>query len=144
MTGIENVHFGAGHVAPVCFGFFDLKGRVEATPQYEEQRLVVAKPVLPRGIACDVGPVVIEQFHLDVALARAAQKRELVGPEVWVVQRYIRASSHVPLTGGVEGQEIHPESRFVARAVGPEITTGLPEWPQTGGSGGGQPGFLDE
>ena len=60
-----------------------------------------------------------------------AQERELVGPEVWVVQRDVRASSHVPLAGGIEGQEIRPESRFVARAVGPEITTGLPEWPQT-------------
>ena len=123
MAGIENVDFGAGHVAPVRFGLFDLERRVEATPHYEESRLVAAKPMLPCGIAGDVGPVVIEQVHLDVALARTTQEGEFVGPEVWVVQGYVRASAQVPLAGGVQGQEVRPQSGLVAGPVGPEITT---------------------
>ena len=111
MTGIENVYFGTEYVAPICIGFFDLEGRVEATPQYEEPLLVAAKPLLPCGIASDVGPVVIEQVRLDVALAWTAQERELVGPEVWVVQRYVRASSHVALASGVQGKEVRAEGR---------------------------------
>jgi hypothetical protein len=92
---------------------------------------VAAEPLLPRGIAGDVGSVVIEKVHLDVALAGTTLEREFVGPEVRVVQRYVRAPSHVPLAGGIEGQEVRPYSRLVAGAVGPEITTGLPEWPQS-------------
>ena len=49
MAGIENVNFGAGHVAPVGFGFFDLERRVKATPQYEERRLVAAQPACHAG-----------------------------------------------------------------------------------------------
>ena len=130
MAGIENVNFGAGHVAPVGFGFFDLERRVKATPQHEQRRLVAAKPRLPCGIAGDVGLVVIEQVHLDVVLAWTAQERELVGPQVWVVPGYVRAGPQMPLAGGIEGQEVRPESRFIA-PVSPEITTGLPERPQT-------------
>jgi hypothetical protein len=126
MTSIENLHFGIGYVAPVCLGFFDLERRVEATPQNQERRLEAAEPLLPRGITGDVGPVVIEQVHLDVALAGTAQERELVYTEVGVLQRYVRASSHVPLACGIEGQEVRPQSRLVAGAVGPEITTGVP------------------
>ena len=40
--------FGAGHVASVRFGLFDLERRVEATPQNKERRLVAAKPLPPR------------------------------------------------------------------------------------------------
>ena len=65
---------------------------MKATPQSQERRLVAAEPLLPRGIAGDVGPVVIEQVHLDVALAGTAQERESVGPQVRVVQRYVRAN----------------------------------------------------
>jgi len=82
----SNVRFGTGHVSLVCLGFFDLERRVETTPQGEGWWRVAAKPLPPRGIGRDVDPVVIEHVHLDVALARTAQKRELVGPEVWVVE----------------------------------------------------------
>ena len=129
MTSIENVHFGLGYVAAGCLGLFDLERRVEAAPQDQERWLVAPEPLLPRGIAGDVGPVVIEKVHLDVALPGTAQEGKFVGPAVRVVQRYVRARSNVPLAGGIEGQEVRPQSRLVAGAVGPEITTGLPEGP---------------
>jgi hypothetical protein len=90
---------------------------------------VAAQPLLPCRITGNVGQVIIAQVHLDVALARAAQERELVGPEVRVVQGHVGASPQVPLTGGIEGR-VRPESGFVAGAVSPESTAGLPKWPQ--------------
>jgi hypothetical protein len=63
---------------------------------------VLAKPFPPVG-ARNVGPVVVEQVHLDVVLALTAQERELVGPEVRVVERHVRARSQVPLACGSEG-----------------------------------------
>ncbi len=64
---IKNVDFGAGHVAPLRLSFRDKERRVEATPQYEERRLVATKPFLPCRITDDVGPVVIEEVHLDTS-----------------------------------------------------------------------------
>lgn len=73
---------------------------------------MAAKPLLPCGIGRDVGPVVIEQVHLDVALARTAQERELVGPQGWVLEGYVRASSQVPLAGGIRRTRGSPGERF--------------------------------
>jgi hypothetical protein len=106
MTCIENMNLSRRHVAPVGLGFIDLKRRVIATPEHEERRLMAVQPRLPCRIARDVGPVVIEQIHLDVALARTAQEGELIGPEVRVVEGYVGARSEMPLAGGVEGQKV--------------------------------------
>ena len=53
--GIEDVDLRIGHVAPVGRGFGRLEGRIVASPQDEERRLVAAQPVLPGRVAQPLG-----------------------------------------------------------------------------------------
>jgi hypothetical protein len=56
---------------------------------------VFAEPVLPGGIARDVGAVVVKQVGLDVLLAGLAEECELVDPRVRVVVLGGRAGADV-------------------------------------------------
>jgi hypothetical protein len=97
-------------------------------PPHDQRRgPVPPQPGLPRAIARDVGAVVVEEVGLDVGLARPAQKRELIRPEVWIVARDVRAGAHVPQSRRREGQEVLPQRHFVKLPVGPE---GAPRRPQ--------------
>ena len=57
LAGVEDVHLGVRHVPAVCLGLLDLERRVVAAPYDLQWRLVLAEPVLPGGIARDVGAV---------------------------------------------------------------------------------------
>ena len=97
VAGVQDVYFGVWHVPSVRLGLLDLERGVVAAPHDLQGRLVFAEPVLPGGIARDVGAVVVEQIGLDVLLARPAKECELVGPQVRVVVLDVRAGSDVTL-----------------------------------------------
>ena len=97
VAGVQDVHLGVWHVPAVCLGLLDLERGVVAAPYDLQGWLAFAEPVLPGGIARDVGAVVVEQIGLDVLLARSAEEGELVGPQVQVVVLCVRAGSDVAL-----------------------------------------------
>ena len=53
---------------------------------------------------------------------------ELVCPQVWVVVLRVPAGSDVTLPRRGEGEEVFPQRGLVRRAVGPELSPGLPQW----------------
>ena len=61
VAGVEDVHLGVRHVPAVCLGLLGLERRVVAAPYDLQWRLVLAEPVLPGGIARDVGAVVVNR-----------------------------------------------------------------------------------
>ena len=80
-----------------------------------------------RRIARDVGPVIVEELGLDPVLARTAEERELVRPEVGVVGAGVGVAAQMPLTGRRERQEVLPQGRLVGLPVGPEGATLVPQ-----------------
>jgi len=125
------VHLGVWHVPSVCLGLLDLERGVVAAPHDLQGRLAFAEPVLPRGIARDVGAVVVEQIGLNVPLARPAKECELIGPQVRVVVLGVRAGSDVALPRCVVREEVLPQRGLVCLAVGPELSPGLPQRAET-------------
>ena len=91
VAGVEDMHLGAWHVPAVRLGLLDLERRVLAAPYNLQRRLVLAEPVLPGGVAGDVGAVVVEQVGLDVLLAGPAEEGELITPQVRAVILRVRA-----------------------------------------------------
>jgi hypothetical protein len=77
VAGVENVHLGVRHVPAVGLGLLDLERRVVAAPYDLQWRLVLAEPVLPGGIARDVGAVVVEQIGLEEGNPRRGQSARL-------------------------------------------------------------------
>jgi hypothetical protein len=130
VAGVQDVYLGVWHVPSVCLGLLDLERGVVAAP-HDLQRLAWAEPVLPGGIARDVGAVVVKQVGLDVLLARPAEEGELVGPQVRVVVLGVRAGSDVALPRCVVGEEVLPQRGLVCPAVSPELSPGLPQWTET-------------
>jgi hypothetical protein len=55
VASVQDVHPGVWHVPAVCLGLLDLERRVAAAPYDLQGRLAFAEPVLPGGIARDVG-----------------------------------------------------------------------------------------
>ena len=97
MAGVQDVYLGVWHILAVCLGLLDLERGVIAAPHDLQGWLAFAEPVLPGGIARDVGAVVVEQVGLNVLLAWPAEERELVGPQVRVVVLRVRAGPDVAL-----------------------------------------------
>ena len=131
VAGVEDVHLGVRHVPAVCLGLLDLERGVVAAPYDLQGWLAFAEPVLPGGIARDVGAVVVEQIGLDVLLAGPAEEGELVGPQVRVVVLCVRAGSDVALPRRREGEEVLPQRGLVCFAVSPELSPGLPQRAET-------------
>ena len=108
MASVENMHLSVWDVPAVRLGLGDLERGIVAAPDDQQGRPVLAEPVLPGGVACHVGAVVVEQIGLDVLLAGLAEERELVGPQVRVVVLLVRAGPQVALPRRREGEEVLP------------------------------------
>ena len=126
MAGIEDADLGIRDVAAIGRGAGELEGGVVSAPEHEERRMMAPEPFLPGRVALDIGPVVVEELDLDIRLPGAAEKGELVSPEIRVVEPRPRAAADMALPSCRQGQEILPQRRFMARAVRPEGAPGLP------------------
>lgn len=82
MAGVQQVNLRVGKVSLECRGTRRDERRIVGTPHDEGRRLALAKPCLPLGVGRDVGPIVVEQRRLDLALARLRKVRELVRPSI--------------------------------------------------------------
>jgi len=127
VAGVEDVYLGVWHVPSAGLGLLDLERGGVAAPHDLQGWLAFAKPVIPGGIARDVGAVVVEQIGLDVLLAGPAEEGELVGPQVRVVVLGVRAGSDVALPRRVLGEEVLSQRGLVCLAVSPELSPGLPQ-----------------
>jgi len=81
---------------------------------------------MPLGIVLYIGPVVIEKFDLNVALARLVQKIVFVRPQIRVVALDVGITAGVTRTGSGQGEKIRPQRPFVRCPVGPRLMPGLP------------------
>lgn len=96
MAGLQDMNLPPRDAAATGLGFRGLEGRIMAVPEDEERRAMLSQPSLPSRIARETGSAVIEQWDLDIGLARTAQKRELVGPEIGIVEPGTRAPAEMP------------------------------------------------
>src|SRR5712671_6245572 len=106
VPAIENVGLRPRHIALISGRLGNQERGVVPAPNNQRGRLIQPQPGAPRGIAGDVGAVIVEQIGLDVGFARPAQKRKLVRPSIGIECLGIWIRADMTLPGGSEGEEI--------------------------------------
>jgi hypothetical protein len=85
MSGLENMDFGVGNLAPVSLGFRQCETGIVFSPDDEQGRLVLAKVLLPGRVRRDIAPVVVKQLDLDLRNSRLVQVCKLAIPKIGTV-----------------------------------------------------------
>ena len=73
MPSVKQVDFRIRNITPEGFRARRNEGGILPAPGHEGRRLVVTKPGLPFRVGRDVGPVVVEQVRLNLALTGLRQ-----------------------------------------------------------------------
>ena len=85
MAGIQQVDLRVRQVGAERRRTRRDEGRIVRAPGHQGRRLMLPEPCLPDGVSGDIGPVVVEQRRLDLALAGLGQMRDFVRPGVGIV-----------------------------------------------------------
>jgi hypothetical protein len=82
VAGVDKMKFHLGQVALVRMRSIGWKNLVVLAPDNQRRRLAIAEVGLNLRIQRQIGPVVVEQIHLDVGIARAIKQGLIVNPVV--------------------------------------------------------------
>src|SRR4029078_10481220 len=75
VTCFQNMDFRTRHIFGVGGPSGNGEGSIVLSPQHQQLRSRLAKPLLPSEIRGDVRPVIEKQLGLDVSLARTTEER---------------------------------------------------------------------
>src|ERR1700722_5574749 len=92
MAGIEQVDFGIRQIVLERLSPGGDERGIITTPDHQSWWLAFTQPRLPRRIGRDIGPVVVKQTGLNLALAGVRQMRVLVRPGVRVITFGMRSA----------------------------------------------------
>src|SRR6266404_8171750 len=126
MTSLEYVDPSARHISPICLRLRQLEREIVFAPDYQQPRLSLTHPCLPRGIRRDVRAVIVEEVALDVGLTWLVEKSEFVSPEIGVVPFHVGIIPHMASARRCQRQKIRAQLAFVFGAIGPERTAWSP------------------
>ena len=125
MAGVELVDFGIRQVALERLATGRDERGIVPPPDHQRRRPVRAQPRLPCRIGRDIGPVVVQQIGLDLALAGFRQVGIFVGPGVRIITFGMRGAERMTLFGRGERYEPieHLRMRF---GIGPILRNAGP------------------
>jgi hypothetical protein len=107
MTTFEDVHLQNFEVPAIRHDLVQIKERVVPTPEQKTRRLVLPMVCLDGRKACDVVPVILEEFELNLDVAGSGHSLPIQEPAFGRV-KHLQALRQVSNVLGARAFEVQP------------------------------------